>query len=450
MSTLTYNPESAPILEFRRYGRDITYLCQNDSSRPRYLEIVNRDFPLTDSMVSRLRRITKIQHGITYVCRHDVTCFLKRLRKRLNKFFPNEKISYYLVSEYGPATFRAHYHLVFLTDSPSLAKILSDSVNSCWQLGFTNTTLLASKSKAASYVASYVASSTSMPKLYQSCNFLKVFSSHSCRQTIGCFDSSISEIYENPVDNFMSTQFYSNGKLLEARPSRSDKNYFFPKIYRFSDLSVDDVAKAYKSFQVVARVFQSENIKYLSNRLYDFMFSLGSYGTAHTLDDYNLRYLSQFFYYYINFSYVTDRETLVSRISSVLSCSRTFYNRICNNNPNTFYLRIRQLYNFYNYIIPIDIINRFYQQQVDFFDSRPLPSYDSFDYYNLMLAYQQFYDNPESLEYYIKPLGKPNLRTPYLTFGMFDIGLVHSFISSQITFSERSKIKYQNSLLLNL
>lgn len=43
------------------------------------------------------------------VSKRDVQLFLKRLRKR----FPGEEIRYFLVSEYGPTTFRPHYHGIF-------------------------------------------------------------------------------------------------------------------------------------------------------------------------------------------------------------------------------------------------------------------------------------------------------------------------------------------------
>ena len=450
MTTLTYNNEHAPILLYRRFSKDVTYLLQCDPTRPDYMRIVNRDCPLTDSFVSTLRNITGIQHGITYVCRYDVTTFLKRLRKYINKLFPDEKIFYYLVSEYGPSTFRAHYHLVFLTNSVQVAEILSIAVNSCWYHGFTNTTLLKSSSKAASYVASYVASSSSMPSLYSRCDFLQVFSSHSCHQTLSCYVSSISEIYENPSETFMSTRFFNDGKLLECRPSRSDKYYFFPKIYRFSGLTLDEITNAYKSYKICSEVFQSSNIGYLANRVYDYFFNLSFYGSFHTLSVYNLRYLSQFFHYYINFDYVTPRSTLVGRIASVLSCSRIFMFRICNNNESTYYFRIRQLYNFYNYVLPQSILTNFYQSQVDFFASRPLPDYGSRDYYNIMLAYQSFYNNPELLSDYVHVCGKTDFTHPYSTFRSFDFAYLRSIVSSQIVFSKRSKIKYQNSIHLGL
>lgn len=42
------------------------------------------------------------------LCRRDVQLFLKRLRKA----FPDDKIRYYGCAEYGPNTYRPHYHII--------------------------------------------------------------------------------------------------------------------------------------------------------------------------------------------------------------------------------------------------------------------------------------------------------------------------------------------------
>ena len=48
----------------------------------------------------------KINHNIPnripYVCNRDLDLFLKRLRS----YYPDEKLRYYAVSEYGPTSFR--------------------------------------------------------------------------------------------------------------------------------------------------------------------------------------------------------------------------------------------------------------------------------------------------------------------------------------------------------
>lgn len=53
--------------------------------------------------------IPRDRMGYTHVHKPDVQKFFKRLRKRIGT---RSKIRYYLASEYGPKTFRPHYHAI--------------------------------------------------------------------------------------------------------------------------------------------------------------------------------------------------------------------------------------------------------------------------------------------------------------------------------------------------
>lgn len=66
------------------------------------------------------------------VCKRDVQNFLKRLRKSIYPF----KIRYYLVSEYGPKTFRPHYHMVLFDFPHELKNKLDEYLETSWGNGF--------------------------------------------------------------------------------------------------------------------------------------------------------------------------------------------------------------------------------------------------------------------------------------------------------------------------
>lgn len=66
------------------------------------------------------------------VCKRDVQLFLKRLRKRIEPF----KIRYFIVSEYGPSTFRPHYHGIIFNFPNELKNKLDEILESSWQCGF--------------------------------------------------------------------------------------------------------------------------------------------------------------------------------------------------------------------------------------------------------------------------------------------------------------------------
>nr|DAY21374.1 MAG TPA: Replication associated protein [Microviridae sp.] len=106
----------------------------------------------------------KINHNvpnrIPYVCNRDLDLFLKRLRS----YYPDEKIRYYAVSEYGPVSFRPHWHLLLFSNSERFSETILENVSKAWSYGRCDASL--SRGFAAPYVASYVNSFVALPDFY--------------------------------------------------------------------------------------------------------------------------------------------------------------------------------------------------------------------------------------------------------------------------------------------
>jgi hypothetical protein len=106
----------------------------------------------------------KIKHNvpnrIPYVCNRDLDLFLKRLRS----YYPDEKLRYYAVSEYGPTSFRPHWHLLLFSNSERFSQTVLENVSKAWSYGRCDASL--SRGFAASYVASYVNSFVALPDFY--------------------------------------------------------------------------------------------------------------------------------------------------------------------------------------------------------------------------------------------------------------------------------------------
>lgn len=106
----------------------------------------------------------KIKHHvpnrIPYVCNRDLDLFLKRLRS----YYPDEKLRYYAVSEYGPASFRPHWHLLLFSNSDRFSQTVLKNVSKAWSYGRCDASL--SRGFAAPYVASYVNSFVALPDFY--------------------------------------------------------------------------------------------------------------------------------------------------------------------------------------------------------------------------------------------------------------------------------------------
>lgn len=106
----------------------------------------------------------KVKHNIPnripYVCNRDLDLFLKRLRS----YYPDEKLRYYAVSEYGPTSFRPHWHLLLFSDSERFSQTVCENVSKAWSYGRCDASL--SRGFAAPYVASYVNSFVALPDFY--------------------------------------------------------------------------------------------------------------------------------------------------------------------------------------------------------------------------------------------------------------------------------------------
>lgn len=106
----------------------------------------------------------KVNHNvpnrIPYVCNRDLDLFLKRLRS----YYPDEKLRYYAVSEYGPTSFRPHWHLLLFSNSERFSQTVCENVSKAWSYGRCDASL--SRGFAAPYVASYLNSFVSLPDFY--------------------------------------------------------------------------------------------------------------------------------------------------------------------------------------------------------------------------------------------------------------------------------------------
>lgn len=106
----------------------------------------------------------KVNHNvpnrIPYICNRDLDLFLKRLRS----YYPYEKLRYYAVSEYGPTSYRPHWHLLLFSNSEQFSKTVLENISKAWSYGRCDASL--SRGFAAPYVASYVNSFVALPSFF--------------------------------------------------------------------------------------------------------------------------------------------------------------------------------------------------------------------------------------------------------------------------------------------
>ena len=156
--------------------------------------------------------------GFAYASKYDLQLFLKRLRIRLsrsqeqnpfykgnkkklwtNKIIENlpdyeKKIRYFFASEYGPSTFRPHYHGIIWCDNDEVARWLERNISTCWSLCDTaRVDVQYVSSSAPQYVAKYCNSTNRLPKILQT-KFTKPFYLASKNPVIGSYKGDVLQL----------------------------------------------------------------------------------------------------------------------------------------------------------------------------------------------------------------------------------------------------------------
>lgn len=174
-------------------------------------------------------RFEDCDNKIPYCNTSDCQKFLKRLRFHIKAEY-NEEVRFYGVSEYGPRTFRPHWHLLLFFNSDEVAEVISECVSESWSYG--NTTCELSKGGSASYVASYVNSNVCLPSLYLEHKEIRARSFHSKGYGVNNVFPREGKIYdiEKMSDIFLNGESISvNGEAKQIFPSRSYKHTVFPR-----------------------------------------------------------------------------------------------------------------------------------------------------------------------------------------------------------------------------
>ncbi len=184
------------------------------------------------------------------VSRSDIQKFLKRLRDRLYRRYKDEKdrkFRYFIASEYGPNTFRPHYHGILFTDSDRLATDIEELLRESWPFDNPDrhkVSLVAGG--ASSYVANYINSVANLPQVLQTPAF-RPFVLQSKNPLIG-YKKENRETVRKRVYNSDFEEYgvdKSTGAVVVSQyPKQVLNKYFYEFPFSF-DLSVTDRVSLY-------------------------------------------------------------------------------------------------------------------------------------------------------------------------------------------------------------
>nr|DAF40748.1 MAG TPA: Replication associated protein [Microviridae sp.] len=174
--------------------------------------------------------IDECRNEILVLNPYDQNLFFKRLRKLIAEKY-DEKICYYLVSEYGGRTYRPHWHGILFFNSDELTSSICELVSKSWSYGRTDCSL--SRGSAAGYVASYINSFVDLPDFFNRHKEIRPRSYHSKGLSVNKLfrqSSDISEIQEVASSCLDGFSVPINGEYVAVKPSRSYERMVFPRI----------------------------------------------------------------------------------------------------------------------------------------------------------------------------------------------------------------------------
>lgn len=354
---------------------------------------------------------------LRYIRNSDVTNFIKRLRFSISQIC-DDPISYFACSEYGPQSFRPHFHVLLYFSSRTIAENIKELCAKSWRLGTVDSSFARNGQQCANYCASYLNSFTSLP-IYLCSDDIKPKSFHS-----RYFGSLVSPqvrdyFYEDVRRSFTPTALNTSAGIIDFVPTSQALGRIFPRCYNYEQQDKSDRLKLYTSFNYFSNIYKTSKCSDLtrfilidSEKYLSFLSLLEIYKTdmeyvsisqykkqcKHLYPILPLRpgaYYSDV-YSIAGFQPTDEDLTIYSRLYTALLVSRNFLTFCCDKMDN----RVLPVYNliedYYNRL-PLFRLSQQYQMMEMYNKTTLSEDYRIFYYETPQdgdeYTYQEYYDN---------------------------------------------------------
>ena len=258
---------------------DIRFDGKKDVQRKDDLDIIgsvfNGSYPMIRNFVSTDKPHLSDRY-FAYSSKRDVQLWLKLLRKDIDLNFSDyeekkKRFRYYIISEYGPLTFRPHVHGIIFCESQEIADFLVQcSLYQNWQM--CDKTLFDQythfcDSGASGYLSGYLTCFNSLPKILQS-KCIRPFRLSSKSPSVGFSRFDKKEVIENvSIGNLEYTkQIPRIDTSYVFRYSSRYLSTLFPKCFEYSILPYNRLLQVYGNLYTSV-VEKGEQFDVCSSRL---------------------------------------------------------------------------------------------------------------------------------------------------------------------------------------
>lgn len=346
--SLTYNnkyyPKLYPVVGNSSLSYDLTFV-QNHFDRCMWIsdhkdnirfngvcDVLREDNIILSSSYDFPKMPIEISHwdnfnypAIGYASKRDIQLWLKLLRRFLDyeicykdkRILERGYFRYFIISEYGPTTFRGHYHFLIFCQSNEIAQALLDgALYKNWQMcskdRFEPYVHLCD-SGARGYVTQYLTCFSSLPRVYRETKEIRPFRLASKSPAVGYIEQDKAKIYQD-VERGVIKYTRAVTRLESTSVLRYPKNYcvtLFPKCFEYSRLSDK---RRFFIYEYLYRKVRKEGYSYtlLSKFLCESLHAQ-DYLAMRACYRFCLEFVdSPMYYYYLldNYYYQSDMENL--------------------------------------------------------------------------------------------------------------------------------------------
>ena len=204
--TLTYDNEHLPMY-YAYPSEEGVYFRAFRGNKPildaHGLELPELDFDLDNSWYAEPQH-NPYATGFGFCYKPDIQKFIKRLRIKLIRTYGNvssSKIRYFIASEYGPVTYRPHYHGVLFCDDERIARDMPRLIRESWPLcASERCDVQLVSGSAPQYVAKYVNGFARLPQVLTT-QFTRPFHLASKNPALGAFKIDEKDLFDCFVNN---------------------------------------------------------------------------------------------------------------------------------------------------------------------------------------------------------------------------------------------------------